>query len=722
MAAGPRAMRRPMIVCCIALGGGLWRGETHQASSRELDAAIERLNADRFVEVTVTIDRGWIAVDDDTFVLRTRSSVVTQDQTRIVIGRPLSIYAPAPPPEHATAQELRASGFLRRRPDGRISMSVKSQQLIEYSGKASPLDPRQWNRTICARLDAAAAGNEHVRAAVPLVKAIALGRSEGLPADLRRSYREGGTYHLLVFSGMQIAIAAASLLFLLRWLRRPRVGDWLLLFLALLAPPFAGNEPSVSRASLMIGTFAVTRLLYRPTHFANLIFVSAVIRLLLHPEELTHRGFILTYVATTGLIVVGHAVAGVFDPRRRVVRTLARGVGAELALLPVTHALFNRVVVGSSVITFFASPLVVAMLATSAAFCAAVFLLPDALVLLARAILLLDQSCRALNSLVTLANLSTVLPAPPPFLVVGAYITSLVLLLRPQKLLRLAAVTPLAAPLIFTLVTLKAPSVTPRVDLLDVGQGDAILLRSGSSAVLVDGGGILEDETFGERVLLPRLLQRNVRRLDAVVLTHPHPDHCGGLAAVLRELEVGELLMAGRTWKDGCARDLFELARKRGVKTRVAERERHLIAPGIVSRVLTPRLRFKRARVNNGSVVLDVHMEGQRILLTGDVERDGERLLVGDHPELRADVLKVAHHGSRSSTSEHFLRAVSPRLALISAGRRNLYGHPSEEVLENLRRQRVPAARTDRSGSVTVFLHNQTLMRVSEFDTSQPPD
>ena len=133
----------------------------------------------------------------------------------------------------------------------------------------------------------------------------------GMASAVREAYRRGGTYHLLVFSGMQIAFAAGAISWCFRRLGRPTAGDVVLLLIAFLAPPFAGHDPSVSRSSLMIGLYACSRLLGRPTPIENLLFVSAAVRLLLHPSDLVEPGFALTYAATGGLILIGR---GLIDP------------------------------------------------------------------------------------------------------------------------------------------------------------------------------------------------------------------------------------------------------------------------------------------------------------------------------------------------------------------------------------------------------------------------
>src|SRR5688572_18599042 len=156
----------------------------------------------------------------------------------------------------------------------------------------SPFAPESWNRMLANRLEKHAAQHP---TEVALAQALLLGRGERLTEETRDSFRDGGTYHLLVFSGLQIALAAALLGALLRWLHAPRASDWLLLTFAVIAPLFIGPTASVSRASLGIGLYALSRIIKRPTSVENLWCVAALLRLMLEPRDLFEASFHLTY-------------------------------------------------------------------------------------------------------------------------------------------------------------------------------------------------------------------------------------------------------------------------------------------------------------------------------------------------------------------------------------------------------------------------------------------
>jgi competence protein ComEC len=249
--------------------------------------------------------------------------------------------------------------------------------------------------------------------------------------------------------------------------------------------------------------------------------------------------------------------------------------------------------------------------------------------------------------------------------------------------------------------------------MIDVGQGDAILLRDGPRAVLVDGGGWRYGD-LGGRVLLPVLARLGVRRLDALIVSHPDRDHCGGLVDVAGYLAVGETISGPGIGESRCGRELAALP---GFGQPVARR---VVGRGAVLRVGQWRLRVLHPALgphsdgegsttrsdNDDSLVVQAEAFGRRLLLTGDIESRAERALVRSAPAaLRCDLLKVAHHGSKTSTGAAFLAAASPRVALISAGAHNPYGHPAAEVLARLVSRRVRIVRTDRDGMIVVAIH-----------------
>jgi competence protein ComEC len=268
------------------------------------------------------------------------------------------------------------------------------------------------------------------------------------------------------------------------------------------------------------------------------------------------------------------------------------------------------------------------------------------------------------------------------------------------------------------------PPRSVEITVLDVGQGDCCLVRfPNGGTLLVDGGGSpFSDFDVGERIVAPALRALRIQRIDLLVLSHGHEDHVGGLPAVLRGFSVGRVVEAGGPVDAASYAAFRALIRARRIPHTLARRGTRLLlgapppgrpaaaglpgatGPGdVLIETLHPPVALLaggQSPVNDNSLVLRVTAGGLRILLTGDAEASAEAAMRG--LDLRADLLKVGHHGSKSSTGDVWLAAVRPRLALVSCGRHNRFGHPHPRTLATLRRQGVPLFRTDRDGAVVV--------------------
>jgi competence protein ComEC len=245
--------------------------------------------------------------------------------------------------------------------------------------------------------------------------------------------------------------------------------------------------------------------------------------------------------------------------------------------------------------------------------------------------------------------------------------------------------------------------------------------------MLIDGGGIVGFHRvggvrtgidIGEDVVSPYLWWRGLKRIDVVVLTHPHEDHIGGLSAVLNNFRVGELWI-GREEQVPALHSLLKLAAARGVRVvhqaQGAERD----WGGATCTVLWPVRDSPPISENDDSMVMRVDDGRLAWLLTGDIERPVENALVADGEPLEADFLKVPHHGSKTSSTEPFLAAVHPRYAAISVGANNVYGQPAPEVTERLAADGIAIYRTDQDGAITSLSDGQTI-RVQTYHHPSP--
>ena len=605
---------------------------------------------------------------------------------------------------------LPASPFVLA-PEPRMTQkSAEQVEVLDGPGGLSGLLAR-LHRAVNGRISASLEGASPAqRKAAALASALLLGETAELTPDTVSAFRDGGVAHVLAISGLHVGLLALALAAALRPARvRVAVRDAILLAATFAFAGLTGGRAPVLRAALMIGLYLVARLLGRPTSPAQVFGLSALVLLALDPSNLFDVGFLLTYAAVFGIAALAPYFARPL--RARLPAPLADGLaatlGAELCVFPVQAAVFhvvpfvallsNLVVVPLSSVFLLAAALLLPLLAAGP-LAASVALPPLALL-----------SEAMLGLLRLLDGLGAVRVVPTPLF---AETLLLALLLAAAGGLR--APRPRRAALAGAIVVVFLVSARPsaaerageaRLVALDVGQGDAFVVSTAAGRVLVDGGGTFDAaDDFGRKRLLPRLAALGAVSFDAIVLTHPHPDHSRGLLAALKLLPSGRLFLPRAAPRNPFLDEALAVAARAGVPAETLGAGDRFRAAGVEFEVLHPGPEtYPRSPENNGSLVLRLRLGDRSVLLTGDVEAPAEADLVARGGPLSADVLKVPHHGSRTSTTPAFLAKVSPRLALVGVGRRNRFGHPGPEVVARLASAGARVFRTDRHGDVSVL-------------------
>jgi competence protein ComEC len=627
--------------------------------------------------------------------------------------------------------------------------SVKSDRLVDVIAPGTRLQEALASARAAVRQAIALSVGPWSSRSAAVVCAILIGDRAGLDAEVERRLQEAGTYHVIAISGGNIAILAGLCIFLLRLFRVGPRSMALLVIAMLTAYAFVvEGGSSVGRATLMAAIYFAALLCDQRTLPINVAALTAAILFVADPLQVVDAGFALTFGATLGILVGMAKLADVLPASawfRAPAALVLASACAEIALLPVSAFVFSRVTFAGLLVNVAAIPLMTLVQIAGMAAVGLTWLSPEVARCAGWIAHVAVEGLIGSAAVIDLAPWLTRRLAPPPLWVMAVYYVSLIGVASassmvptfppPPRLRRVAPElagnwpAPAGRAAIVRVGTLAlvvsgwwivtAPtfaSSTPllRLTFLDVGQGDAAIVQFPDGRTLsVDAGGLASTATFdiGARVIAPTYWALGVRRLDYLSVTHGDVDHIGGAASVFRDFRPFEVWEGVPVPPHPATRELRALADGAGAVWRTLQ-SADRVSFGNVDLVVhhPPRPEWERQRVrNDDSQVLEIRYGGVSLVFTGDISREVEATIAPSFARAQIRVLKVPHHGSATSSSQAFLEALRPDIAVISAGRGNPFGHPVPSVLERYRNIGAAIYRTDQDGAVTVETDGATL-------------
>lgn len=578
---------------------------------------------------------------------------------------------------------------------------------------------RNWIRQNLARfLDPAETG---------LLMGLLAGDRSGIPEALRSDFQRSGLVHVLAISGFHVVLLAGLLMTFLKATGLPhRIVRVVGILLLALYVPVTGGSPAVTRAVIMFAVPQVGMLLQRPAGALNSLGVALILILLPNPQVLWNPGFQLSAAATAGIIL-----GSSHNPLRELPEGLSKNslwgkfqsfileptyttVCATLATAPFLIYHFKTLAplawLGNIVIV----PLIswgmeaglFALLSPfdflTEPFCSAASVMLRSASLLTR--LLSDSSAASV----------TVGPYPPFVLLLMGFVFALLPCTRRSRLGRILFVLGILFFSGFYLVCNYRDVARPswKLTAIDIGQGDAILITTPSGRNILIDSGPNDRRDSGKDIIVPYLRHSGILKLDALVVTHADADHFGGVLGIVKSFPVKEL------WVSECARlepkpawiKTMAVALERGIPLRDIGRGFTWSDNSMEIRALHPVSAGTCGETNEESITFRVKGLGHSAVLTGDLTVAGEKKILRSLAFLKSDVLKLGHHGSKTSSSRNFLTAVGPKLALVSSGRKNRFHHPHKQVVERLDSLGIPYLNTATRGTITVQFTPDTMM------------
>jgi competence protein ComEC len=598
-------------------------------------------------------------------------------------------------------------------------------------------DPSLW----IPRARAWAGATLRARLAEPYATILAgalWGERGALPPDLRAEFQDTGTVHILVTAGLHLGVVALLALWIFETCGAGRIRAALAAILVVWAyAAFSGAHLPSLRAATMASFGLLARAAGRSAFSWNAFALAAIVVTALRPAALFSLSFGLSFSCVGAILLFAKPFAHAFERLHApefAGEALALTCATQLGTWPLTATGFLVIAPYAPLANALVVPVVgVAMLVGMAE------LALTPVPLLAQACANVETSL--LGWIVAVVRTVGTLPGahvvatPPPGWTIACYDLAMVAaaaLLGQGR--RIVACALAAAAIALCLWPPRAATHDLQITAIDVGQADALLVQTPRGhAYLVDAGGKLERnllagaspaEAVGERIVVPFLIRHGIHRLDGLLLSHPHGDHAGGAAPVLGSLGAAFFADSGQTYAGHAYHDALDVARERRVpllEPRGGDVWR--TGDGVTFRYYGPTLPYitgSRSDINSNSLIFRVEYRDFRMLFTGDAGSEAERRLLASGADVGADVLKVGHHGSAYGSTPDFIRAVSPRIAIVSVGRDNLFGHPSPQTIATLEAEGARVYRTDRDGAVTISTDG-THVAATQFLAPNPP-
>jgi competence protein ComEC len=516
-----------------------------------------------------------------------------------------------------------------------------------------------------------------------ILNGVLLGFRQDIPLKIEDLFMKTGTMHLLSISGLHVGLVIAVIIFFLKIVNLPRKLRFVLILLFLLFyVPLTGSRTPVIRASIMAAVVLIGFLFERETDIFNSLGIAALIILLFFPNQIFSIGFQLSFISLLAILYFVPKIEVFFDFGRespnRLKFYLKKSVSVSLAAWIGTLPLIARYFNNFSLLTVISN-----LVAIPLSFLAIIF----GIIFVFSPAGLLANLCANLTSFwisFLLKSLSLLSAIPFGFHRVGSWSISLIIVFylvmififnyrkfKIQLFYLLSGVL-LISNLVIWFAVFRGSSGNMKVNFFDVGFSDAILIEFPKKGyMLIDSGSFARDA--GRRIIAPYLWNKNIKRLDAVILTHPESDHAGGLEFILRNFEVGAVYDNGQTNESLLYNKYIKILEKNKIPHFTISEAKSIYGFEDVSvNVLHPplkRLTHTSQDLNNNSIVLKLDYKDFSLFLTADVQAEGLRYLLGYKDILQADVLKLPHHGLESGTEmEILLEVAKPKVAIISAG------------------------------------------------------
>ena len=551
-----------------------------------------------------------------------------------------------------------------------------------------------------------------------ILTSMILGNTNNIDIETKQEFSDSNISHILAISGMHIGYIVIFLGLLGNILGKRKI-YYYTIFMLTIYIFLIESHPSAIRATIMACLMIFSKIIYKKSDIYTNISISLLMLLIYNPFLILNSGLVLSYLGTIGIIIYSK----IFTSKSKICNLILTSFSVYFILIPFLAIYFNKIPLLSLFTSIF-----IAMIAAPIIVFGFLFIILSLfnvkIVLINEALNFLVKTLLYSSKIVANNSISKMYVTTPSTIKIIIYYVDLILLLffykiyysnknwnftfvhRIQNLVSLGKYKyrenknkAISIILIFVLFfsIIKISPKNLKIHFIDVGQGDSCLIVTPhNKKVLIDGGGS-ETGNFdiGKKVLLPYLLARGIKTLDYIVVSHFDTDHVGGLLTVMEELKVKQIIVSKQGEDSENYRKFREIVKKKKIRVQVVEKGNRIkIEKDLNIDILWPYSDnlISENVLNNNSIVCKLNYKSFSMLFTGDIEEIAEKQILKEYENnlqvLKSNVLKVAHHGSKTSSIGKFIEAVKPKISLIGVGENNTFGHPNEDVIKRFESMR----------------------------------
>lgn len=544
-----------------------------------------------------------------------------------------------------------------------------------------------------------------------LAISLIVGDRSHISSEVEDNFKKANLMHMLAISGAHFSYVILIATFISNRLQHKRLGQLIQIIAIIFFMNLTGNTASVVRAGIMSILLIGSSICKRQNDSLNNIAISAIIQIINNPYIIFDSGFMLSYSGVLGIILFYKKISEHIH-----FKSIALTISANIFIIPIMiynfHTISGSFIISNICASWLLGIIIILEFISLCIPIKLLYMILDLLIMMLRKI---AEIC---------ANIpfaQMYVPRYAIFFVIVIYILIFCRKLKCKKYVYSFLTIGVSILLIVNFTDVYQDRM--RINFIDVGQGDSCLIRYKGINIMIDSGGSLSKNKdgksydIGENVLNNYLLNRGITRLDYIMASHFDEDHSQGFIFLLKNMKVKNVIISEQYKTSSIYEQFKQICKKQNIQIIYVRSGDEIRIKDLAFKILHPKSKENQISenpLNNNAIVCMVKYKNRRILFTGDIEKVAENEMVKEYTNgLKADILKVGHHGSKTSTTKEFLDLINPSVALIGVGKNNKFGHPNEDVIKRLEEKNIQIYRTDEMGEISVIIDKNGKIKIN---------